>query len=68
MELHIFSRKAVDETLKLMEAKDISKDVIPTFIGKVLTWKNTCYHRDIGTPESLKKANQEYQFIEKKKV
>ncbi|MAW01660.1 MAG: mannose-1-phosphate guanylyltransferase, partial [Candidatus Pelagibacter sp.] len=65
---YFFSREAIDEILNLRDAKDISKDVMPTFIGKVLTWKNTCYHRDIGTPESLKKANQEYPFIGKKKV
>lgn len=35
---------------------DISKDVIPHFKGSIFTWKNNCYHRDIGTLKSYKAA------------
>jgi mannose-1-phosphate guanylyltransferase len=33
---------------------DFSLDVIPAFIGKINTFHNSVYHRDIGTIESLK--------------
>ena len=32
---------------------DFSLDVIPYFFGRINTWTNHIYHRDIGTPESL---------------
>lgn len=31
---------------------DFSNDVIPYFLGKIFTYYNTLYHRDIGTMES----------------
>jgi mannose-1-phosphate guanylyltransferase len=39
---------------------DFSKDVIPYFIGKINTYHNNIYHRDIGTPESLDLAMIEF--------
>jgi len=38
---------------------DFSTDLIPNLIGKILTWHNTGYHRDIGTLESLIKAQKD---------
>ena len=38
---------------------DFSIDLIPNLIGKILTWHNTGYHRDIGTLESLIKAQKD---------
>jgi mannose-1-phosphate guanylyltransferase len=35
---------------------DLSTDVIPAFLGRITTYHNTGYHRDIGTVESLHKA------------
>jgi mannose-1-phosphate guanylyltransferase len=43
---------------------DISTEVLPLLLGKINTFLNSQYHRDIGTPESLLKAEQEYRFIE----
>ncbi len=40
---------------------DISTEIIPGNLGKIFTYLNTQYHRDIGTIESLKKANLEYK-------
>jgi len=40
---------------------DLSTEVIPQFIGRICTFHNTGYHRDIGTPESLLKAEAEFQ-------
>ena len=35
---------------------DFSCEVIPAFMGKINTFHNADYHRDIGTPESLLQA------------
>jgi mannose-1-phosphate guanylyltransferase len=37
--------------------------VIPYFLGRIATFHNTEYHRDIGTPESLRRAEAEYPQI-----
>jgi mannose-1-phosphate guanylyltransferase len=38
---------------------DISTDVIPANLGRICTYHNDCYHRDIGTCESLSIALKE---------
>lgn len=38
---------------------DFSNDVIPNFLGKINTYYNKTYHRDIGTVESYAKAQIE---------
>lgn len=38
---------------------DLSTEVIPHFLGKICTFENTVYHRDIGTIESLRTAERE---------
>lgn len=37
---------------------DFSTEVLPHFIGKIYTFHNDQYHRDIGTMESYKKAQE----------
>jgi mannose-1-phosphate guanylyltransferase len=39
---------------------DLSTEVIPYFLGRIATFHNAGYHRDIGTPESLRRAESEY--------
>lgn len=39
---------------------DLSIDVIPQFLGRIQAFHNYDYHRDIGTPESLLLAEQEF--------
>jgi mannose-1-phosphate guanylyltransferase len=39
---------------------DVSTEVLPRFLGRIVTYENGVYLRDIGTPESLAKANVEY--------
>ena len=39
---------------------DFSTEVIPRFMGRINTFHNQTYHRDIGTPESLAAARIEY--------
>lgn len=38
---------------------DFSTQVLPSFVGKIGTWENTNIHRDIGTLESLKAAQDD---------
>lgn len=60
----LLSKKAVEE-IKLMNAKDFSAEVLPRYVQRALVWKNTKYHRDIGTPESLQKARYEFAKMTK---
>jgi mannose-1-phosphate guanylyltransferase len=45
------------------EIIDFSTEVIPHFIGRINTFRNDIYHRDIGTPESLLVAQGEFKTI-----
>jgi mannose-1-phosphate guanylyltransferase len=42
------------------EAIDFSTQVLPHLVGRIFTWRNQVYHRDIGSPEALEKAQREY--------
>jgi len=47
------------------EEVDFSLDVLPAFMGKIFTYKNDMYHRDIGTPQSYAQAQKDIlNFIE----
>jgi mannose-1-phosphate guanylyltransferase len=39
---------------------DFSTEVLPKFLGRINTYENSVYHRDIGNPESLRRAEAEY--------
>lgn len=39
---------------------DLSTEVIPHFLGRICSFHNQDYHRDIGTIESLRKAESEF--------
>lgn len=41
---------------------DFCKDVVPCFTGKIYTFYNNEYHRDIGTPESYELALKEFKI------
>jgi mannose-1-phosphate guanylyltransferase len=41
-------------------AVDISNQIIPKYLGRIATYHNSKYHRDIGDPESLKMARMEF--------
>ncbi len=42
------------------EVIDLSTEVMPAFLGRICTFTNSDYHRDIGTPESLQQAELEF--------
>ncbi len=41
---------------------DISLEVLPNYLGRIGTFHNNEYHRDIGTPQSLKLAEKEFSY------
>jgi mannose-1-phosphate guanylyltransferase len=50
-------------TLDNKSLSDFSTEVLPHLMGKIYTWHNACYHRDIGTPENLRRAKEEWPAI-----
>ena len=39
---------------------DLSTEVLPRYLGRICTFENSEYHRDIGTLESLRAAEREF--------
>jgi mannose-1-phosphate guanylyltransferase len=58
--VYIFEPEILDWIIK-QGVTDISAQVIPAFHGKIYSWLNNVYHRDIGTPQSYDLAQKEYQ-------
>lgn len=59
--VYIFEPSVIDFIAGLeREVCDISTEVLPHFLGRMHTFHNNDYHRDIGTPESLALAQREY--------
>ena len=42
---------------------DFSTDVIPQFMGRISTYFNSSYHRDIGTVESWTEAHKDFSHF-----
>ncbi len=42
---------------------DFSTEVLPRYIGRIYTFYNSSYHRDIGTPESYKQAEHDVKLF-----
>lgn len=40
---------------------DISTEVLPAYVDRILAHETGCYHRDIGNPESLRRAHSEFR-------
>lgn len=47
---------------------DFSNDVLPEFMGKINTFLNNIYHRDIGTIDSYTLAQEEMKLLNKKNI
>lgn len=59
--VYIFAPSVMDFMGALgKETIDLSTEVLPHFLGRINTFKNEIYHRDIGTIESLHTARTEY--------
>jgi mannose-1-phosphate guanylyltransferase len=44
---------------------EISRDILPAYVGRILAWHNGDYHLDIGTPETYKKAQDDRMIVQK---
>jgi len=59
--VYVFEPDIVAALVRLGRPKiDLSTEVIPSYLGKILAVETKGYHRDIGTAESLLRANSEY--------
>jgi mannose-1-phosphate guanylyltransferase len=59
--VYVFEPRVVDFIAGLNKATpDISLDVLPAFMGRICTFHNMDYLRDIGSPESLAAAEREF--------
>ena len=51
------------DKFSLLDIFDISKDIIPQLYGRIFTYHNNIYHRDIGNLLSLRLAEDEFPEI-----
>ncbi len=66
--VYIFSNKGLDiiDRVSLKRDLDISNDILPLMIGRIYTYHNSIYHRDIGRRQSLLFAENEFPKIYQK--
>ena len=57
--IYFLSRNLVNLICTDKTIIDFSTDLIPNLMGKILTWHNIGYHRDIGTLAALRKAQED---------
>ena len=61
--VYIFEPEVLDYLLTFKKPIiDLSTEVLPNFLGRINTYFNDEYHRDIGTHESLKKAKVDFNY------
>ena len=59
--VYIFDPSVIDYMKSLDKSViDISTEVVTRYLGRIQAYHNSDYHRDIGTPESLTLAEQEF--------
>jgi len=54
---------AIMKKVKFEGLFEISRDIIPSLLGRLNTWENLVYHRDIGNPEALRSAQSDFPKI-----
>ncbi len=60
--VYIFETEVIDFMVSLKKSEiDISTEVLPHFLGRICTYQNKRYHRDIGSLESLALAEKEFR-------
>lgn len=65
--VYIITQEVIDYINSLNKVVvDFSTDVLPHFMGRINTFHNDIYHRDIGNIESLNAAQIEYPVAEAK--
>jgi mannose-1-phosphate guanylyltransferase len=60
--VYIFEPEVVDAIAQLKKPfVDLSTEIIPGFLGRILCVETKGYHRDIGNQESLRRAHSEFK-------
>jgi len=60
--VYIFEPDVIDDVAKLgKRVVDLSTEIIPNYLGRILCVETDGYHRDIGNPESLRRAHSEFK-------
>ena len=60
--VYIFEPQVIDDIARLGKpVVDLSTEVIPGYLGRILCVETEGYHRDIGTPQSLRQAHSEFK-------
>jgi len=67
--VYLVEREVIRHAVALADARaaacetpfvDLSTEVIPAFVGRILAVETNGYHRDIGDPQSLAAAHREF--------
>jgi mannose-1-phosphate guanylyltransferase len=59
--VYVFEPEVIDAIARIGRPEvDLSTEIIPRFLGRILCVETDGYHRDIGTPESLRRACAEF--------
>lgn len=69
--LFIFSKQIFPRyfcNLVLQQYYDLSAQIVPKMLGRIQGWKAEEYYRDIGSPESLKCAEEYFSATLKKRI
>ena len=61
--VYMFDNEVVKTLEKHKDINDISTELLPRYMGRIICWHNNLYHRDIGTPKSYEKALSEWPMI-----
>jgi mannose-1-phosphate guanylyltransferase len=56
-------REAMALVRGLKDVEDISLDILPHMLGRINTWKNDIYHRDIGNLAALEAAAKDFPTV-----
>jgi mannose-1-phosphate guanylyltransferase len=60
--VYIFEPEVIADIAALgKEFVDLSTEIIPNYLGRILCVETDGYHRDIGNPESLRRAQSEFK-------
>jgi mannose-1-phosphate guanylyltransferase len=60
--VYIFEPEVIDDIARLgRNVVDLSTEIIPNYLGRILCVETSGYHRDIGNPESLRRAHSEFK-------
>ena len=57
--VYLLEQEILDWIMENHQVNDFSTEVLPHFLGRIATWKNSHIHKDIGTIEMLVSAQQD---------